>query len=61
MTAISAAAASPRRILITALSVVLFAAVLYAVGFEQGTLTGGTPWLHEAFHDARHLLGFPCH
>jgi hypothetical protein len=43
--------------------------VLYAVGFDQGTLAapvtqaladkGGV--LHEFFHDARHLLGVPCH
>jgi cobalt transporter subunit CbtB len=36
-------------------------AALFLVAFEQGTLTAGSPVLHEAFHDARHLLGFPCH
>jgi cobalt transporter subunit CbtB len=36
-------------------------AVLFLVAFEQGALTAGVPVLHEAFHDARHLLGFPCH
>jgi len=36
-------------------------ATVFLVAFEQGTLTGGLPVLHEAFHDARHLLGFPCH
>lgn len=36
-------------------------AALFLVVFEQGTLTAGTPVLHEAFHDARHLLGVPCH
>lgn len=35
--------------------------VLYLAGMEQGALTGGTPLLHEVFHDARHLLGLPCH
>jgi hypothetical protein len=44
-------------------------AILYAVGFDQGALaapvsdalrdSGGV--LHEVFHDARHLLGVPCH
>ncbi|MDP9022616.1 MAG: CbtB-domain containing protein [Actinomycetota bacterium] len=34
---------------------------VYAVLFEQGALTGGSPLLHEVFHDARHLLGVPCH
>lgn len=43
--------------------------VLYAVAFDQGALvapvtdamkaSGGV--LHELFHDARHLLGMPCH
>lgn len=37
------------------------AAVITLVSFEQGQLTGGAPLLHELFHDARHLLGFPCH
>ncbi len=34
---------------------------LYAVLFEQGALTGGHLVFHEVFHDARHLLGIPCH
>jgi hypothetical protein len=36
--------------------------LLYVVGCEQGatSLIGGT-YLHEFVHDARHLLGFPCH
>lgn len=52
------------------LGAVVFALfVLYAIGFDQGTLaapvtdamhaSGGV--LHELFHDARHLLGVPCH
>lgn len=51
--------------------VAAFAASLlvYAVVFDQGALvapltdalqsSGGV--LHELFHDARHLLGVPCH
>lgn len=39
----------------------LFFAVAALVLFEQGVLTGGTPLLHELFHDSRHLLGVPCH
>ncbi len=51
----------------------LFAAVallaLYVVGVEQGQLlnvvgahvAAKQNWLHEFFHDGRHLLGFPCH
>ncbi|GAA2982874.1 CbtB domain-containing protein [Actinokineospora diospyrosa] len=36
--------------------------VLYFVGAEQGALAvfEGTT-VHEFVHDARHLLGFPCH
>jgi hypothetical protein len=35
--------------------------VLFLASFEQGAVTAGTPLFHELFHDARHLLGFPCH
>ena len=35
---------------------------LYFVGAEQGatSLVSGH-YVHEFVHDARHLLGFPCH
>jgi hypothetical protein len=35
---------------------------VYFVGAEQGatSLIGGS-MVHELVHDARHLLGFPCH
>ena len=35
---------------------------IYFVGAEQGatSLFSGT-WVHEFTHDARHMLGFPCH
>jgi hypothetical protein len=35
---------------------------IYFVGAEQGatSLIGGH-YVHEFVHDARHLLGFPCH
>lgn len=35
---------------------------LYFIGLEQGATAvfdGAT--IHEFVHDARHLLGFPCH
>lgn len=35
--------------------------VTYAVLFDQGELTAGKSLSHEVFHDARHLLGVPCH
>lgn len=44
-----------------ALWMLVLAGTLFTVTFEQGALTGGQPLLHELFHDARHLLGFPCH
>jgi hypothetical protein len=41
---------------------VLMLFLLYVVGCEQGaaSLIPGH-FLHEWVHDARHLLGFPCH
>lgn len=36
--------------------------LLYIVGTEQGALSlVGGHYVHELVHDARHLLGFPCH
>jgi Probable cobalt transporter subunit (CbtB) len=37
--------------------------VLYFVGLDQGatSLFGQNTYIHEFVHDARHLLGFPCH
>ena len=37
--------------------------VLYFVGVDQGatSLFGSDTHVHEFVHDARHLLGFPCH
>jgi Probable cobalt transporter subunit (CbtB) len=36
--------------------------IIYFVGAEEGALSlvAGTG-VHELVHDARHLLGFPCH
>jgi len=36
---------------------------IYFVVIEQGavSLFGSDTHVHEFFHDARHLLGFPCH
>lgn len=47
------------------LSVTAFLAlvVLYFVGMDQGATSvfGSNTYIHEFAHDARHLLGFPCH
>jgi hypothetical protein len=36
---------------------------LYFIGVDQGamSLLGSDSHVHEFVHDARHLLGFPCH
>ncbi|KDE34083.1 CbtB-domain containing protein [Kosakonia radicincitans] len=35
---------------------------VYFIGAEQGaTAVFSGNQVHEYFHDARHLLGFPCH
>ena len=47
------------------LSVTAFLAllVLYFVGLDQGATSvfGSNTVIHEFVHDARHLLGLPCH
>lgn len=37
--------------------------VLYLAGLDQGatSIFGSDNHIHEFVHDARHLLGFPCH
>ncbi len=60
-----------RPLPVPALSLVLAllaaAALLFAVAFDQGqlaqlaTAAAGDSTVHEFFHDARHMLGFPCH
>lgn len=44
-------------------TVLLALTLLYLVGMEQGVVSifGGNTVVHEFMHDARHLLGFPCH
>jgi hypothetical protein len=41
---------------------VILMLLVYFVGAEQGatSMIGGSS-VHEFLHDARHLLGFPCH
>ena len=55
------------RPLSTGLLVLLAVSLLFAVAFDQGgiaaalKLAAGDSVVHEVFHDARHMLGFPCH
>ncbi len=50
-----------------ALALLAAAGLLFAVAFDQGqlaqlaTAAAGDSTVHEFFHDARHMLGFPCH
>lgn len=42
---------------------VLALIVYYFLGYDQGAVSvfGSDTHVHEFVHDARHLLGFPCH
>lgn len=54
---------SPRELLPYALFAgILLMILVYFVGAEEGatSIVGGHS-VHEFVHDARHLLGFPCH
>lgn len=55
--------ASPRELLpYAAFAGIILMILIYFVGAEEGALSliGGSS-VHEWVHDARHLLGFPCH
>jgi hypothetical protein len=47
------------------LALALTLGTLYAVTFDTGALSSKVAssgmYLHELFHDGRHLLGVPCH
>ena len=44
-------------------TVFLALVIVYFVGIDQGATSvfGSDTHVHEFVHDARHLLGFPCH
>ncbi|WP_158166343.1 CbtB domain-containing protein [Mycolicibacterium smegmatis] len=44
-------------------TVVLALIAYYFLGYDQGAVSvfGSDTHVHEFLHDARHLLGFPCH
>lgn len=58
--ATAAVLATPARLTaITMLALIAY----YFVGYDQGAVSvfGADTHIHEFLHDARHLLGFPCH
>jgi hypothetical protein len=58
--ATTASLATPARLAaITMLALIAY----YFVGYDQGAVSvfGSDTHIHEFLHDARHLLGFPCH
>jgi hypothetical protein len=44
-------------------TVLLSLLAIYFIGVDQGatSIFGSDMHIHELLHDARHLLGFPCH
>jgi len=44
-------------------AVMLALLLYYFIGVDQGAVSviGHNMYIHEFVHDARHLLGFPCH
>ena len=54
-----ALATAARLTVITMLALIAY----YFVGYDQGAVSvfGNDTHVHEFLHDARHLLGFPCH
>jgi hypothetical protein len=57
--AASSLAAPLRLAVLTMLALIVY----YFVGYDQGAVSvfGSDTHVHEFLHDARHLLGFPCH
>jgi len=57
--AVSPLSAAARLTAITMLALIAY----YFVGYDQGAVSvfGSDTHIHEFLHDARHLLGFPCH
>ena len=47
--------------LAAALAIALFWAVTFETGQLSHTFGVANNFLHELFHDGRHLIGVPCH
>ena len=58
--AVAAAIDVPVRLAVLTLLALI---VYYFIGYDQGAVSvfGSDTHVHEFVHDARHLLGFPCH
>jgi thymidylate synthase len=58
--AAGSALAVPAQLAVWALLALM---IYYFVGYDQGAVSvfGSDTHVHEFVHDARHLLGFPCH
>ena len=56
---VASVAAPARLTAITMLALIAY----YFLGYDQGVVSvfGSDTHIHEFVHDARHLLGFPCH
>ena len=48
-------------VLALALALALLYAVTLDVGVVSARLADSATYLHELFHDGRHMLGVPCH
>lgn len=61
--AVAGPVVAPRELLPYAVFAgVLLSLLVYFVGAEEGAASiVGSGAVHEFVHDARHLLGFPCH
>jgi hypothetical protein len=62
---INVGAAAPSLAIAARLTAITMLALIayYFVGYDQGAVSvfGNDTHVHEFLHDARHLLGFPCH
>lgn len=47
--------------LVAALALGMFWTVLLEAGAVSMAVGQSAPFLHEVFHDGRHLIGVPCH
>jgi hypothetical protein len=46
---------------VVAIALAMLYAVTFDAGFVSARVTDSGMYLHELFHDGRHLLGVPCH